>query len=169
MFRSRKSFYLFGLLVTVLGFALDRFTKYLALGLKDGSDVILIPGALQFHYLENQGAAFSVLTGQFAFFFITTPILCALILFLLSRLPYDNKRYFPLWIIGFLMLAGALGNFYDRIRFRYVIDFIYVSLINFPVFNVADIYVTCGIIAFLLLYIFYYKDNELEAYYKRSK
>lgn len=169
MFRSRKAYYLFGLLCTVLGFALDRITKVLATGLMGKPDIILIPGVLQFHYLENTGAAFSLLNGQFVFFFITTPLLCILILFLLSKLPFDNRRYFPLWLIGFLMLAGALGNLYDRIVYRYVIDFIYFSLINFPVFNVADIYVTCGLILFVLLYIFFYKENELEVFYRKKE
>ena len=158
MFHSRKSYFITGLFVTILGFLLDRVSKVFAMGLQGQTDIVLIPGVLQFHYLENTGAAFSLLNGQFGFFFIVTPILCLLILFLLSKLPYDNKRYFPLWLIGFLMLAGALGNFVDRIVYRYVIDFIYFSLINFPVFNVADIYVTCGLIVFLILYIFYYKD-----------
>jgi signal peptidase II len=67
------------------------------------------------------------------------------------------------------MLAGALGNLYDRIVYRYVIDFIYFSLINFPVFNVADIYVTCGLILFVLLYIFFYKENELEVFYRKKE
>lgn len=169
MFRSRTQYYVLGFLCTLLGFVLDRATKIAATGLKGTSDFILIPGVLQFHYLENTGAAFSLLNGQFTFFFIVTPVLCALILFVLAKLPYDNKRYFPLWIIGFLMLAGALGNLVDRICYRYVIDFIYFSLINFPVFNVADIYVTCGIIVFVLLYIFYYKDNELEGFIHKKE
>ncbi|MCR4999112.1 MAG: signal peptidase II [Lachnospiraceae bacterium] len=169
MFHSRKSYFIAGLFVTILGFLLDRVSKVFAMGLQGQTDIILIPGVLQFHYLENTGAAFSLLNGQFGFFFIVTPILCLLILFLLSKLPYDNKRYFPLWLIGFLMLAGALGNFVDRIVYRYVIDFIYFSLINFPVFNVADIYVTCGLIVFLILYIFYYKDGELDAFYRKKE
>jgi signal peptidase II len=168
MFRSRKAYYFFGFLCTVLGFVLDRITKILATGLLGKPDIILIPGVLQVHYLESTGAAFSLLNGQFTFFFITTPILCIVILFLLSKLPYDNRRYFPLWLIGFLMLAGALGNLYDRIAYRYVIDFIYFSLINFPVFNVADIYVTCGLIVFVFLYIFFYKENELEVFYRKK-
>ncbi len=169
MFRSRKSFYIIGFLLTIAGFALDRITKLWALSIQGKEDVIVIDGVLQFHYLENTGAAFSLLNGKFTFFFIVTPILCILILFLLSKIPYDNKRYLPIWIIGFLILAGAAGNFYDRLVYRYVIDFIYFSLIHFPVFNVADIYVTCGVIVFALLYMFYYKENELETFYRKKK
>jgi signal peptidase II len=169
MFRSRKAYYFFGFLCTVLGFVLDRITKILATGLLGKPDIILIPGVLQFHYLENTGAAFSLLNGQFTFFFITTPILCIVILVLLSKLPYDNRRYFPLWLIGFLMLAGALGNLYDRIAYRYVIDFIYFSLIDFPVFNVADIYVTVSVTVLVILVLFFYKESEINEIFDNEK
>ena len=60
-----------------------------------------------------------------------------------------------------LIAAGAIGNMIDRIRFDYVVDFIYFVLINFPIFNVADIYVTVSTVALVVLLLFVYKENDL--------
>lgn len=69
---------------------------------------------------------------------------------------------FPLYVTLVVLLAGALGNFYDRLFQGYVIDFIYFSLIDFPVFNVADIYVTLSVIVLIVMVLFVYKGDELE-------
>ena len=92
-------------------------------------------------------------------FYIFTPILCGAILYLFLRLP-NKKEYHILRVILVLLMAGALGNYIDRIQYQYVIDFIYVSLIHFPVFNVADIYVTCSVIVLFLLILFVYSDEQ---------
>ena len=60
-----------------------------------------------------------------------------------------------------MICSGALGNFIDRIAHRYVVDFFYFELIDFPVFNVADIYVTVSAVLLILLILFYYKEDEL--------
>ena len=73
-----------------------------------------------------------------------------------------TKRVFPLYATLVVLLAGALGNFYDRLIQGYVIDFIYFSLIDFPVFNVADIYVTLSVIVLIVMVLFVYKGDELE-------
>ena len=64
-------------------------------------------------------------------------------------------------LILIFLIAGAIGNFIDRILYHYVIDFIYFSLINFPVFNVADIYVTCSVFVLFILILFVYSEDEL--------
>ena len=66
-------------------------------------------------------------------------------------------------------MAGAYGNFIDRLRLGYVIDFFYFKLIDFPVFNVADIYVTVSTIVFCLLLFFYYKEEDLERIVRSRK
>ena len=73
-----------------------------------------------------------------------------------------DKKYRWLRFILVLLTAGALGNLIDRLRLNYVIDFFYFELINFPIFNVADIYVTVGMALLLILVLFYYKEEELE-------
>lgn len=141
---------------------LDQFTKYLAVQhLMNKDDIILIPGVLQLHYLENTGAAFSLLEGKQLLFAIITPILLIIMAYILIRLP-QNKKYTLLNYIIVFVIAGAIGNYIDRVTNNYVVDFIYFSLINFPVFNIADIYVTCSVIALFLVILFYYKDEDLE-------
>ena len=92
------------------------------------------------------------------FVVITLAALCVITYFLL-HIP-SQKRYLPLRICLCFIAAGAIGNFIDRLRLSYVRDFIYFSLIDFPVFNVADIYITCATILLVLLMLFYYRDED---------
>lgn len=148
-------------LATVL-IVLDQFTKYLAINhLMNKNDIILIPKVLQLHYLENTGAAFSMLEGKQVLFAIMTPILLLALFYLLLRMP-KQKKYMPLDYVIVFLIAGAIGNYIDRITNNYVVDFIYFSLIDFPVFNVADIYVTVAVIVLFLLILVFYKDEDLE-------
>ena len=141
---------------------LDQFTKISAIkNLMNQDDFVLIPGVLQLHYLENTGAAFSILEGKQIIFAIITPILLIALLYILIKMP-QNKKYTALNYIIVFLIAGAIGNYIDRIANNYVVDFIYFSLINFPVFNVADCYVTVSVILLFILILFYYKDDDLE-------
>lgn len=141
---------------------LDQFTKIAAIkNLMNQEDFVLIPGVLQLHYLENTGAAFSILEGKQIIFAIITPILLIALLYILIKMP-QNKKYTALNYIIVFLIAGAIGNYIDRIANNYVVDFIYFSLINFPVFNVADCYVTVSVILLFILILFYYKDDDLE-------
>jgi signal peptidase II len=76
------------------------------------------------------------------------------------RMP-ANKKYVPLHLIAMFLASGAVGNMIDRFTRGYVVDFLYFKLINFPVFNVADCYVTVSMLAFLLLFLLYYKEEDL--------
>jgi signal peptidase II len=140
---------------------LDQWTKYLAVAhLKQQPDIILIPKVLQLHYLENTGAAFSMLENKMLLFYISTPIIVALIFYIYIRIS-GIASVRRLQILLVLIMAGAIGNFIDRILHQYVVDFIYFSLIDFPVFNVADIYVTCSVILLFLLILFGMSENDL--------
>ena len=75
-------------------------------------------------------------------------------------MPYQ-KKFIPLRIVLTILAAGAIGNFIDRITAGYVVDFIYFEIINFPIFNVADIYVCISVIILMYLLIFHYKEEEL--------
>lgn len=80
-----------------------------------------------------------------------------------------NRHFLPLRICAVLVMSGAIGNFIDRLRLNYVVDFLYFKLINFPVFNVADIYVTVAAFSFFLLLFFYYKEEDLEQIFHNRK
>lgn len=149
----------------VLLILLDQVTKLLAFQYLNpengGSDIVLLKGIFRLHYLENQGAAFGIMQGKKTILIITTAIVLFLVLWMYTRIPKERKFRYLQWVDMFIV-AGAIGNFVDRIRLNYVIDMFYFELINFPVFNVADIYVTCSVVVFLLLFLFYYKEEELE-------
>ena len=118
-------------------------------------------------YLENRGMAFGMFQGRQVLFLILCMAFFAVLLYLYARIP-KNKYYLPLLITGAALASGALGNFIDRLLYGYVIDFIYVSLIDFPVFNVADIFVVCGGIAFVFLAGFCYRDEDFD-FIKRKR
>ena len=120
-----------------------------------------IPDVLELNYLENKGMAFGMLQGKQIFFLILSIAFCIFLFYLLIRIP-KTPYYRPLMVIGAFLAAGALGNFIDRLSHGYVIDFIYFSLIDFPVFNLADIFVVCGGIALVLVVLFRYKDEDFE-------
>ena len=155
------AWYITGLIGLLVLIALDQWTKHLAvLHLKDQPDIILIPGVFQLHYLENRGAAFGILQGQKAVFLICTAVVLVLIAFYYNRLP-GGRRYTLMRVVAVLLAAGALGNLIDRMRYSYVVDFLYFKLIDFPVFNVADCYVTVGAVLLAVLILFVYKEEEL--------
>lgn len=141
---------------------LDQWSKYMAaLHLGSGSTVELIPGVFELHYLENRGSAFGLMQNQRIFFVIMTLIVVGFVCFFYTRVP-DAKKFILLKGIMVLIVAGAIGNFIDRVSLGYVIDFFYFKLINFPIFNVADIYIVVGAICFLLVSIFYYQEEDYE-------
>lgn len=148
--------------VIILGVVADQFAKEMAIKyLKGESDFILIKDVFVLHYLENKGAAFGMLQNQKMFFVFSAVVILALFAFVMFRLPLEKKyRYTHICLV--LISAGAVGNMIDRLRYNYVVDFFYFKLINFPVFNVADIFVTIGTAFLIILYLFYYKEEDLQ-------
>lgn len=139
---------------------LDQGSKYLVLTrLRNSPDIILIPGVLQLHYLENRGMAFGLLEGKIPVFVILCVLFFGVFFYVYARIPRTGY-YLPLTITSLIMVSGALGNFIDRVFRKYVVDFIYFSLIDFPVFNMADIYVVCSGILLVILVCFKYKNDE---------
>ena len=156
-------------LSTIFLLFLDQITKYLASTyLKGGNSIIIIPHVFQLHYLENRGAAFGLMQGMKVWFVIGTVLQLGIIIFLYWRSPME-RRYGWARFIMTLLAAGALGNLFDRLRLDYVVDFFYFELINFPIFNVADIYVTCGMVLLILLGFFYYKEDDFEQLFSSGK
>lgn len=153
-----------GCVLALIGFAaalfFDQFTKYLAVTrLKNQEPFVLIEGVFEFRYLENRGAAFGMLQDMQYILAAGALIVCGVIVFLYLRMP-ARHRYIPLRICAVFLCAGAIGNMIDRIRLHYVIDFLYFRLIDFPIFNVADCYVVVSCIAFALLILFYYREED---------
>lgn len=155
--------------LAILFIAADQLTKYYAvLMLKDHAPYSIVDGVFELHYLENNGAAFGILQGQKFFFLFIAAIILSMIFYVLFKMPYQ-KKYIKLHITLVLIASGAIGNLIDRLRYDYVVDFLYFSLINFPVFNVADIYVTLAAFFLVILLLFVYKESDLEFLSFRAK
>ncbi len=165
--------------------ALDQVTKYLAVvNLKGQEPVSLIPGALELRYLENHGAAFSMFQNRQWLFYIITAVIMIIVLVLWGRVVLSLKKYAQLTddfkpktfkngiflnYILVILAAGAIGNLIDRLRFQYVVDFIYIRLINFPIFNVADICVSIAAVLLVVFFIFIYKEDKNFAIFGSKK
>ncbi|WP_155839448.1 signal peptidase II [Butyrivibrio proteoclasticus] len=158
---KKKKFFLVADLLMIIAFVfIDQLTKFLAVKyLENKPEFNIIKGVLEFKYLENSGAAFGMLQNQKTFFVLVAVLILFIIGYVLYRVP-DDKKYNVMHVLLVLIASGAFGNMIDRIRYDYVVDFIYFSIINFPVFNVADIYVTVSTFLFVFLFIFYYKEND---------
>lgn len=158
---KKKLFLFLDLLGIIALILLDQYTKYLAvIHLKDKAAFNIINGVLELNYLENTGAAFGMLQNQKAFFIFVAIVILSVIAYVLFKTP-DDRKYTVLHVLLSLIAAGAIGNMIDRIRYDYVVDFIYFVLINFPIFNVADIYVSLSTAVLILLLLFYYKEKDL--------
>lgn len=81
----------------------------------------------------------------------------------------EEKHFVPLKACLYFVGAGAVGNMIDRVFRKYVVDFIYFSLINFPVFNVADIYVTVAAFMLVVLILFFYQEEDLNRVFSKKK
>lgn len=141
----------------------DQYTKRLAtLNLKGKPSIVLIDRVLEFSYLENTGAAFSSFSGMQTFLIILTTLVIIVLAWRYFTLP-EGGRFVWIRLCLLFILSGAVGNLIDRIARRYVVDFVYFVPINFPKFNVADIYITVGVFVLAALMLFYYSDEECSA------
>lgn len=125
------------------------FQNYFAEG---NSSITLINNVLGLTYLENTGAAFGILGGNIVLLLIFTVVFLLAFVFVDFYYKSSNGWY----IAGFsLMVGGAIGNMIDRIFLGYVRDFIELKFIDFPIFNFADIFLTVGVICYIVYLVFY--------------
>lgn len=153
--------YIFALISVIICVLLDQYTKLLATKYLKGNSIDIIKNIFQLHYLENRGAAFGIFQNQQHFFLIMTIIVLIIIAFLYVKTPH-TKHFVSLRICLVFISSGAIGNLIDRMRLKYVVDFLYFELIDFPIFNLADIYISVSTFALILLMIFYYKNEDIE-------
>ncbi|MHC1750462.1 MAG: signal peptidase II [Cellulosilyticaceae bacterium] len=138
----------------------DQLTKSWAeVVLKNGQDIRLWPNVFHLTYVENRGAAFGMLSGKQAFLVIMTVGVLIAVIWYWRKIPKSNWGLL-MKIALILIISGAIGNLIDRIWLNYVRDFFYFILINFPVFNVADILVVVGVIVLFPVLLFGDIDGE---------
>lgn len=160
--KSRIIMLLIDVLIAAILLVFDQFTKHLAVvHLKGQAPYVLIDGVLELQYLENRGSAFGMLQNQKVFILFVGIVFLAVLLFFLLKLP-EQKKFRIVHILLAVIIAGGIGNMIDRFRLDYVVDFISFVLINYPIFNVADIYVVVATIGLFILFLFVYKEKDLE-------
>ena len=166
---SKKTYIKYGILFVIL-LILDQITKYFAkLQFADGDSLVIIPKTLRLIYHENDGAAWGIFSGRAYLLTFITVVAVIVMAFLFFKLPRTKKYNAIRYILVFIAAGAAGNNLIDRILYGHVIDFIYFELIDFPVFNVADIYITCTTILFAILLLFYYKDDDFSFFSKKKK
>ena len=141
---------------SVLLVMFDQWTKVWAKTSLE-KPIPLIRGVFELQYVENQGAAFGILQNKLWLFVIFTLIMLCVLVFLYYHTPFE-KEYGWIRLTLILIISGAIGNLIDRVFNKYVVDFLYFKLIDFPVFNVADSFVVVGCCLLVRLY-FVQKDQ----------
>ncbi len=158
--------------------AIDQAFKIFALAsLKDKAPKTLIKGFLGLNYVENDGAAWGIFSGRLSILLFTTILMLLAVGFAAHKIGKNgfllgNKRKAALGFLKFdiiLIMSGGIGNLIDRVGRGYVIDFIEFRFIEFPVFNIADCYLTVGAVIFMVLCLFVFKDNEINILLKGEK
>ena len=155
------------IIAVVILILLDQGTKFWALAsLKPIHNVTLVEGFMDLTFVENRGVAFGMFSGQRWFILLLTGIIAVGLIWFYKAMP-KKKEYFPLRVSLVMVLSGAIGNIIDRLFRGYVVDFFEFTFFEWPVFNVADIYVVVGVTLLALMILFVVKDEDLD--FKKKK
>lgn len=165
---SKTKYYIISIVFLIILVALDQWTKYLAATHLIDNTRVLIDGVFELYYLENRGSAFGMLQNKRFLLLGIGFVVLGVISVYFTKMPWTKKMN-GLRILSLFIVAGGIGNMIDRFRLGYVIDFLYFKLINFPVFNVADIYVTCSVILLFIFILFFFQEEELTSFSIFSK
>lgn len=141
--------------------ALDQWVKYLVVQhvtLHTGFSIL--DGLFSIFYIHNDGAAWGIFSGNMVFFFIVTVAVLMGLVVWFHRL---KKPHVLETLAYILIVSGAIGNFIDRLRLGYVVDMFQLDFIKFPIFNVADVWLTLGVVVFLLHSVIFDKGENKHA------
>ena len=135
----------------------DRYVKLLIMQNLDlGGTATLLPGLLRLQHVRNDGAAWSSFSGARWLLVGVTALGLGALFWFVTRLVRHPLGVWSIWLV----IGGGVGNLIDRLQFGYVVDMFATEFINFPVFNVADIFVTCGALAGAVYYLKYYEKYD---------
>jgi len=158
---NKNYLYLQDIILLMLCLLSDRISKYFVIKkLKGHAAVSLFNGVFEFRYTENPGAAFSVLKDQTSFFVLICIVVILTGGYFLIKSP-GRSKYILSHIFITMILGGAISNIVDRLMYSAVVDFIYVNSFDFPIFNIADIFLTVGTLGLVWALVFYYKEDDL--------
>ncbi len=157
MARAKKMHRFYAVMGTTWVVIIDQWVKMLvSRGLSLGGEAALLPGLFRLRLVHNYGAAWSSFSGARWLLVILTGAAMCLLLYLVTHFVRHPLGVWSLWLV----IGGGVGNLIDRVRLGYVVDMFEAEFISFPVFNVADIFVTCGAAAAAVYYLKFYEKFD---------
>ena len=146
-------------LLAALLIIIDQITKWnIVQNFELYQEKVIVPGFFSLFYIQNEGAAWGIFQGKMVFFYLVTLIVVGYLVYMFQQ----EKNKTKLVGISFaLILSGAIGNFIDRLLNGYVVDMFRLDFINFPIFNVADVCLTVGVVLMLIHVLFFEKEEKL--------
>ena len=146
-------------LLAALLIIIDQITKWnIVQNFELYQEKVIVPGFFSLFYIQNEGAAWGIFQGKMVFFYLVTLIVVGYLVYMFQQ----EKNKTKLVGISFaLILSGAIGNFIDRLLNGYVVDMFRLDFINFPIFNVADVCLTVGVVLILIHVLFFEKEEKL--------
>ena len=148
---------IFYYVIAVLLIIIDQISKWLIVqNFALYEEKVLVPGFFSLFYIQNKGAAWGIFEGKMVFFYIITVLVVGYLVYTFHKYPIKSK------LVGYsfsLILAGASGNFIDRLLNGFVVDMFRLDFINFPIFNVADVCLTVGV-ALMIIHVLFFEENE---------
>ena len=179
--------YILPILSVIAIIVIDQWTKLLTLRyVKDTEGFYIINKILRIFFVRNEGMAWGMMQNKQIVFIIITPIVIAALIYVFYKMPF-TKKYLIMRICLIFLTGGAIGNLIDRIDaidrvalldgaftagnlfHGYVVDMIYVEIINFPVFNIADSFITVGFALLMVSILFIYKEKDFEFIFGAKK
>ena len=145
-------------LLAALLIIIDQITKWnIVQNFELYQEKVIVPGFFSLFYIQNEGAAWGIFQGKMVFFYLVTLLVVGYLIYMFQQ----EKNKTKLVGISFaLILSGAIGNFIDRLLNGYVVDMFRLDFINFPIFNVADVCLTVGVVLMLIHVLFFEKEEQ---------
>lgn len=162
----RKQERMFAVMAGAWVVIIDQYAKRaVAQNLELGETAELLPGLFRLERVHNYGAAWSSLSGARWLLIGVTTVGLGVLFWLVTHIVKHPLGVWALWLV----IGGGIGNLIDRVLNGYVVDMIATEFINFPVFNIADIFVTCGTAAAAVYYLKYYEKSDAKNWEKHKK
>lgn len=160
---------IFGYLLVIVLVFIDQLSKILVESLMNlNQQITIVPKLLNFHFTYNTGAAWSIFSDQRIFLTILSLLASALFLYMMKNFSLKKEKVYNIALL--LIASGTIGNLIDRaLRPKGVVDFLEFGFIDFPIFNIADTYLTIGVVLLAIYIIFISKDGSIPFLKKKNQ
>ena len=166
---TKTKLYIIPVFAIALLTAIDQLSKFIiSSGYEIGQSKTVIDGVFNITYVQNEGMAWGAFKGGRIIFIIVTVLVLIFAFYVYTRIA-EEKGFLFFRILLIFFISGSVGNLIDRASKGYVVDFFHFCLINFPVFNVADVYLTVSLILMAVTVIFFFDDEKFDKAFSFKK